>query len=294
MNLARHAAVVWRFRVVAAVGLSLGIVIALLASYTVSFSGGLTFTPRGSEVWSAVSSIHVTQPGFPEGRVTLPQTQTGGAVTSGGRAAVARNAAPKDQVQFADPGRLANLADLYSKFLRSAEVLARVPGRPKAAQIQASPFLASAGGQVLPIIELTTNADSERNARRLNLGIYDALRGILTQRQQANGIAVGERVELRLLDPPDVALTSGRSRTMAILALLLCILGTLAVVHILEALRRTSDSRDDDDAFAPVVPWTSTGPPRYDDPRPERRPAPQESDRGVPERQAAGGRRSSP
>lgn len=292
MNLARHAAVVWRFRAVAATGLSLGIVLAVLASYTVSFSGGLTFTPRGSEVWTAVSSIHVTQPGFPEGRVTLPQRDTDGAVTSGGRAAVARNALPKDQLQFADPGRLASLADLYSKFLRSAEVLERVPGRPKAAQIQASPFLASAGGQVLPIIELTVNADSERNARRLNLGIYEALRGVLTQRQRANSIAVGGRVELRLLDPPDVALTSGRSHTMAILALLLCVLGTLAVVHILEALRGAGGSRDDDE-FAPIVHWTSTAP-QPDDTRPDRRAPPQESDPGVPARQAAGGRRSSP
>ena len=77
MNLSRHAAVLWRFRRVTAVGVFVGIFLAIFASYRIG-SGGLT--PRGSETWTAVSSILVTQPGFPEGRVTLPTTQVNDAV----------------------------------------------------------------------------------------------------------------------------------------------------------------------------------------------------------------------
>jgi hypothetical protein len=257
MNLARHAAVIWRFRHVAAAGLALGILVALLTSYQFAWKGGPSFTARGSEVWTAISSILVTQPGFPEGRVTLPTRQIDTAVTADGVPAAAKNAPPQDQVEFADPARLANLADLYSKFLTSADVLDRIRGRPKPAQIQASPFAASSNGQVLPIIQLTANSGSERAAERLNVAIYKALRSVLKERQSANKIVVGKRVEVKLIDPPNVTLSSGRSRTMAILGLLLCLIGTLAVVHILEAVRgeNTSDG-------LPGTPVSS--PPPYD------------------------------
>lgn len=295
MNLARHAAVVWRFRIVAAAGLSLGIVLAVLASYSVSFSGGLQFTPRGAEVWTAVSSIHVTQPGFPEGRVTLPTREIDQVRDANGRQVVRKNATPNEQVEFADPGRLANLTDLYAKFLRTAKVLDRVPGRPKTSQIEASPFLSSTGSEVLPIIELRVDSDSKSKAERLNLGIYEALRSILTERQAANKIPLGKRVELTLLDPPDVVLASGPSRTMAILALVLCLLGTLAVVHLLEALRiaRRSPRERYDEDLAAIAPLMSTAAPSYDEARPEP-PAPPGDAAGAREHQPAAGRWSPP
>lgn len=294
MNLARHAAVIWRFRTVAAAGLSLGIVLAVLASYSVSFSGGLQFTPRGAEVWTAVSSIHVTQPGFPEGRVTLPTREIDQVRGANGRRVVRKNATPNEQVEFADPGRLANLTDLYAKFLRTAKVLDRVPGRPKTSQIEASPFLSSTGSEVLPIIELRVNSDSRANAERLNLGIYEALRSILTERQAANEIPLGKRVELTLLDPPNVVLASGPSRMMAILALVLCLLGTIAVVHLLEALRsaRRSPRERYDEDLAAIAPLMSTAAP-YDEARPEP-PAPPGDAAAAREHQAAAGRWSPP
>lgn len=274
----------------AAAGFALGIVLATLASYQLGWKGGPSLTPRGSEVWTAVSSILVTQPGFPEGRVTLPESQTDKGVTANGRPAVSKNAPPQDQLEFADPGRLANLADLYSKFLTSADVLTRVPGRPKAAQIEASPFLASAGGQTLPIIQLSTNSDSEKGAERLNLAIHASLRSVLTERQRANQIAFGRRVEVRLIDPPVLTLTSGRSHTTSILALLLCLLGTLAVVHILEAIR-VNRARGTEE-LPPVVPWTSLAP-SFDETHPERLARPERGNGAAgPERQAAAGGRS--
>src|SRR3954452_7010113 len=98
MNLSRHAAVLWRFRIVTAVGVVLGILLAVLASYRVTFDGGLTLTPRGVETWSATSNLLVTQPGYPEGRVTLPQKQQNDGTTADGDQAVERDAAPKDQL----------------------------------------------------------------------------------------------------------------------------------------------------------------------------------------------------
>jgi hypothetical protein len=234
MNLARHASVLWRFRRVTAGGVVLGVVLAILGSYHVSPSG---LTPRGSETWSAVSSILVTQPGFPEGRVTLPESQIDSAVTSDGQQAVEPDAAPKDQVEFADPARLAGLGDLYSKFLTSDEVLSRVPEHPTAAQVMASPFAGSQGGLLLPVVQLTTLAQTGPKAQRLNLSVYKALRGFMDEQAAANHIVRAKRVELKLLVAPEVSLASGPKPTASVLAFLLVLLGTVAVTHLLEALR---------------------------------------------------------
>jgi hypothetical protein len=241
MNLARHAAVLWRYRRVTVAGVVLAVVLAVLASYRVSADG---LSPRGSETWSAVSSIHVTQPGFPEGRVTLPTAQVDGTGT-------VPQAPPKDQVEFADPARLAGLGDLYAKFAASDEVLRRVPERPSADQVMASPFASSQGGVLLPVVELTTTATSGAVARDINVHVFEALRAVLRERQAENGIAPAKRVQIRLLDAPDATLLSGPSHTASILALLLCLLATVAVTHLLEALRQRRDAR----ALASIAPW---------------------------------------
>lgn len=248
MNLARHASVLWRFRRVTAAGVVLGIVLAILASYSVG-SGGLT--PRGSETWSAVSQILVTQPGFPEGRVTLPEKQLDNAVTSDGQPAVEENAPPNDQVEFADPARLAALGDLYSKFLTSDEVLRRVPEHPPAEAVMASPFASSQGGLLLPVIQLTTMAPSSELARRVNLNTYNALLDFIDERAKANDIPQAKRVELQLLVAPELTLVAGRKPTASVLVFMLILLGTVAVTHLLEALR----NRKQTEHLATIVDW---------------------------------------
>lgn len=234
MNLARHASVLWRFRRVTAAGVVIGIVLAILASYRVG-PGGLE--PRGVETWSAVSQILVTQPGFPEGRVTLPEKQLDSAVTTEGDEAVEENAPPADQVEFADPARLAALGDLYSKFLTSDVVLSRVPEHPPAASVMASPFASSQGGLLLPVIQLTTMGPSAEMAQRINVNTYKALLDFLEQRARANDIPRSKRVELELLVAPEMTLMSGRKPTASVLAFMLVLLATVAITHLLEALR---------------------------------------------------------
>lgn len=248
MNLARHASVLWRFRRVTAAGVVLGIVLAILASYRVSSSG---LTPRGSETWSAVSQILVTQPGFPEGRVTLPETQLDTGVTTDGQPAVEEDAPPNDQVEFADPARLAALGDLYSKFLTSDEVLRRVPEHPPAEAVMASPFASSQGGLLLPVIQLTTMAPSSALAQRVNLNTYKALLDFIDERAKANDIPQAKRVELELLVAPELTLVAGRKPTGSVLVFMLILLGTVAVTHLLEALR----NRKQAEHLATIVDW---------------------------------------
>ena len=74
MDLAQHAAVLWRFRAVVAGGLVLGIVLAVLAAYQLP-----SFTPRGSETWSSDRPSLVTQAGSRGPRVpTLAGAPAGG------------------------------------------------------------------------------------------------------------------------------------------------------------------------------------------------------------------------
>jgi hypothetical protein len=253
MNLARHASVLWRFRRVTIAGIILGIALAIFASYSVSPSG---LTPRGSETWSAVSSILVTQPGFPEGRVTLPERQIEDGVTTEGEQAVEEGSKPSDQIVFADPARLAYQADLYSRFLISDDVLRRVPEKPARAQVLASPFASAAGGQVQPVIELTTMGTSAENAHAINLHLFAALNDFINDGAKKNEIPKAGVVEIQMLSSPEVGLVSSRKPTMSVLAFMFVMLATLAVTHLLEALR----SRRETDALATIVDWDAPAP----------------------------------
>jgi hypothetical protein len=246
MNLARHASVLWRFRRVTAVGVVLGISLAIFAGYHVGSNG---LTPRGTSTYSAVSSIWVTQAGFPEGRVTLPQAPIGSVASTEGEDPTATE--DEDTPTFADPGRLSALGDFYSKLLTSDVVLSRVPGHPPAGAVTASPFASSQGGLLLPVIQLTTMGPTAEAAQQTNIQVYKALRGYLDEEANRNDIEKSDLVELKVLVAPTIGLVSRPKPTMSILVFILVMLGTLAVTHLLEALR----NRKQETALATIVDW---------------------------------------
>ena len=248
MNLARHAAVLWRFRLVTALGLLLGIALAIFATYQVP-----SMKPRGVETWSSESSLLVTQPGFPEGRVILPAP----IVTDKDGDGVPDESAVKQQA-FGDPGRFTMLADLYAQLAVSDQVLRRVPEHPAPAQIQAVTVQSTSGAITLPVIKLSTMSDSPAGAQRLNAHMFDALRTDLEQGQAKNGVPKDERVELSMLSRPTPPfMVSGPSKTGAVLALMLCLIATIAVTHLLEALRNRKTAAAGDEVVTEFVdPWT--------------------------------------
>jgi hypothetical protein len=233
MNLARHAAVLWRFRRITAVGLLLGILLAVYASYDISPSG---LKKRGTPTYTSQSQLMVTQAGFPEGRTVLPVAPLGGTTEE-----------PKidpNRLEFADPNRFMALADLYTKLMVSDEVRALIPEHPSPAQIVASPLPAVSGAPILPIIQLDTLSTSPEGALRLNLNTAKALRELLAQRQKKNDITPAQSVQITTLNAPKLgALTTGSSYTASILAFLLCIVGTVAVTHLLENLRNRREAK---------------------------------------------------
>jgi hypothetical protein len=251
MNLARHAAVLWRFRLITALGLLLGIGLAIFAMYQVP-----SMQPRGAETWSSESSLMVTQPGCPECRVILPAPIV---VDKDG------DGQPDEtdvkQQAFADPGRFTFLADLYAQLAVSDQVLSRVPEKPAPAQIQAMTVQSTSGAITLPVIKLTTMAATPMGAQQLNLHMVDALRSHLEREQAGADVSKDERVQLSLISRPTPPfMVAGPSKTGAILAFMLCLIGTIAVTHLLEALRNRKKAAADpelDDAVSEFVdPWT--------------------------------------
>jgi hypothetical protein len=237
VNLDRHLDVIWRHRAVAFGGVLLGVVLAVLAAYQLP-----SLERRGAESWSVESNILVTQPGFPEGRITLsetPSSQANGQTPAGSGQA------------FADPARLSSLALLYSVIADSDRVRSKLPGDPTRDQLQAIALDATGNGTTfLPIIQLTTTAGSADEAKILNVAGYETFKETLEAEQRANAIPPRGRVGLSLLNrPSDPLLLSGPSLAPSLLAFLLCCLGGLAAAHILEALsirrdaaRATADS----------------------------------------------------
>jgi hypothetical protein len=243
MNLARHAAVLWRFRRITAAGLLLGIFLAVLASYNITSSG---LKPRGVSTYTSQSQLLVTQPGFPDGRPVLPTSQTIDPET--GKPIVDPTA-----VDFADPARFMYFADLYTKQLTSDDILRRLPAKVSPTQIIASPLPAVSGAPILPIIQLDTIGATPRAARQLNLDLAKALREWLQENQAKNDLPPAKRVVVETMDAPELgALTSGPSKTASVLALLLVLIGTVALTHLLENLRSRRDSAqiDELDAWA--------------------------------------------
>ena len=238
MNLARHAAVLWRFRRITAAGLLLGVFLAVFASYSISPSG---LTPRGISTYTSKAQLLVTQPGFPEGRPVLPTSQTVDPETG-------QPVVDPDETDFADPSRFLSLADLYTKLLVSDDVLARLPARVSATQVVASPLPAVSGAPILPIIQLDTIGPTPAAAQRLNVDLAKALREHIEEGQRRNDIPPAKRVLISTLTAPEAgALTTSPSKMASILALLLAVIATIAVTHLLENLRNRREAEPVDD-----------------------------------------------
>lgn len=243
MNLARHAAVLWRFRRITAVGLLLGVFLAIFASYQITTSG---LVARGTPTYTSQSQLLVTQAGFPEGRVVLPTAPQNIASTA---------EEPKvdpDRVEFADPARFMALADLYTKLIVSDEVRGRLPEPVSKDQIMASPLPAVSGAPILPIIQLDTQAQSPAAAQKLNADLAKALRALLEQRQHKEDISPAQSVQIATLDAPSPGtLVASPSKMASILAFLLCLIGTIALTHLLENIRSRRAANEDLDTFDP-------------------------------------------
>ena len=239
MNLYRHLTVLWRGRGILAIGAVVAITMATLALCKVSFDGGPKLSYRGTETWASSTKLLITQPGFPWGRSVLPSTASGDANSATQQQVAPATDAEGHKVQFADPSRFSYLAWIYSHFLMGDEVRRMLPHRPEGMEILADPL--TAGGNLsagaLPIIGLTTQATTERDAARLNDEATAALEIYLKEQQKLTRTPTSDRVVVAVVDRPKPALIKGHSPDLGVIAFLLVMAAAFAVVYLRENLR---------------------------------------------------------
>jgi hypothetical protein len=234
MELRKHLDVLWRYRVIVAAGVVVGLLLAAVA-LTKLTEGSLEF--RQKLVHSSTSTVYVTQPGFPEGRILADIPSGEGESTE--------SAKPERQTDtsgtfFADPGRFSDLALLYSYLLGSDELQSRMGRLPQDSEILAEPVVNGTGSRAttLPLIAITVLADDPRAAVRVNNTAIKTLREYIVEEQQANKVAVEDRVRLEVLSPPGKPeIAEGRSYTGAIVLFMLATMLAVGIAYLLENLR---------------------------------------------------------
>jgi hypothetical protein len=234
MDLALYGRVLWRFRVIVALGTACALLAAIIAVAHVDFtrSGGLTFRYRSNELWSSQSTLLVTQHGFPWGQLTLPQSTN-----------PTQTQQTQPQQNFADPSRLVFLASLYAQFAKADAIKAIVHPRAEE-KVLASPVddtsSGSSVGSPLPLVSVAGIATSSARALQLASLATSAFMYYIDRQQSAAGIRSGNRVVLQVVSRPSVPVVFQKRRmTPAILAFILVLTATLVLVFSLENLRKS-------------------------------------------------------
>lgn len=225
-----HLSVLWRFRFLVAIGLLIGILLALLAYVRLSYEDGkLRLSYRQQETWASHATLFVTQKGFPWGRsvpeaVTLPPESDVASTTPVPR--------------FAEPSRFSTLAVVYARLASSDAVKdILLQSGPVDGQIEAV-ALATRDNGFAPLIDVAGVSDTKPGALALTNRAVNGLVRYVRARQDANAIPPEERVMVTLVDRPgEPELVQGRKLTKSIIVFLAAGLVTVGLVYLLESVR---------------------------------------------------------
>ncbi len=224
MDFRLYARVLWRFKLLVALGLLVAVALATLSLVRVS-DGGIAY--RQAELWSSTTRLGVTQNGFPEGRLLAQGSAT------------PLEDARRLGIPLADPNRLNTLAVLYAE-LATSDPVRRVlrRGGPIRGKIVATPVVVGDSRTPLPLIDLMAIAKSRRAAVVLAQRSADALGTYVREQQSVNKVPNADRVIVQqLVRPKSPKIFQPRSKTMAVVVFLAVMFGTFGLVFVLENLR---------------------------------------------------------
>ena len=258
MDLRRHIQVLWRYKAIVVGGVVLGVVMAILASFSVSFSGGPKLEWRSDQTFGSVSTLFVTQTGFPWGRVTLPEPALVPGADPAAQTQTPETADEKTRREYAAPERFSDLAVVYSYLARSDQVRALIKPQTAPDQILITPIQNPSTGAGLPLLLIETHSKSQEMAVKVNEASIEALRQYLREQQDEAEIPDGARVRIQVLNPSMPAgVTEGRTYMGSVIALILCIAGAIALAYLLENLRASREQSSND--WNPPWPATTNG-----------------------------------
>jgi hypothetical protein len=229
--------VIWRFKVVVAIGFVLALTLATLSLARVDFKGGSPpLSYREKEQWQSYTTLIISPRGFPWGRSVF-------------------------SLEF-DPSRFATLATIYANLAQS-DAVKRIMVRDWNVQqgaIEAQPVLSSPNNSSAPPLPLMTIAATTSSARsstavaeRATAAFLDFLRA----EQSDNGIPANKRVvvaEIKHATQP--VLLKGRSKTTPVAVFLAVMIAFIGLAFVLENLRprvREVPQEARDDHHDPVV-----------------------------------------
>lgn len=209
---------------------------------------------RGDTIYSSSSTVMVTQPGFPWGRVVLPGSAS---VPESTDTPTTEESASKsdNQIDFADPSRFSNLATVYTILAQSDAIRSRLKQKVKPGQITAAPLdVNGRGDQFLPMVNITTTGKTAGAAFDLNSATIKALNDYLVEQMDASDVPRRQRVELTTINKPSgPILVEGPSFAPPMLAFLLAMIAGVSVCYILENFKLgrvigqiRSDTADDE------------------------------------------------
>ena len=231
MDLGLFFRVLWRFRLLVALGLVMAFTLTILSVARVDFSGGSPqLVYRQKEQWQSYTTLIISPRGFPYGRTGF---------------------SPND-----DPSRYGTLATIYSNLAQS-DAVRRIMARDskiRGGSIVAQPILASANNSSAPPLPLMTiAATTSTGARAVAIAerATAAFLDFLHSEQSTNGIPKGKRVvvsEIKRATP--AVLLKGRSKTTPVAVFLAVMIVCVGLAFMLENLRPrvhavSSDSTDD-------------------------------------------------
>lgn len=237
MDLGVFFRVIWRFKVVVAIGFILALALATLSLARVDFKGGSpSLSYRQQEQWQSYTTLIISPRGFPWGRSVF-------------------------SLDF-DPSRYATLATIYSNLAQS-DAVKRIMVRDwnvRQGAIQAQPVLASANNSSappLPLMTIAATTSSARSSAEVAERATSAFLDFLRAEQSTNGIPKNKRVvveEIKHATPP--LLLKGRSKTTPVAVFLAVLIAFVGLAFVLENLRprvREVSQEKPDDHHEPVV-----------------------------------------
>jgi len=223
--------VLWRHRLIVAVGTVLAIALAFASLVKVGFADGApALSYRQQETWQSTTRLLVTQEGFPWGRSVLPVASPAPVQRTGGSAS--------SKLEFADPTRFTGLAALYTQLINGDLIQRRVRKvLPPGAVLGAATVTDPGVNQALPLIDVVSLAHTPADAERASRTAADLFRSYIAQQQTSAGIPPSQRVLLQVVSTKAPTLTKARKKTLAIVTFLAVMIATVGLAFILENMR---------------------------------------------------------